>query len=115
MLKTNYYLGIQKFIKFPFTFVAIVGNKSDSVYPVSVHIFSILKVCFQSMVECNGKSLAVVYQQSEDLFQRLLKVKDIFQDWVTLGSIDIDAFIEENIKEVDDWEVTTLSLALLPS
>ena len=67
------------------------------------------------MVECNGKSLAVVYQQSEDLFQRLLKVKDIFQDWVTLGSIDIDAFIEENIKEVDDWEVTTLSLALLPS
>jgi dynein heavy chain 2 len=56
------------------------------------------------MSDRNVPSLIVVYRKAEDLFRRLLEEKDPFQDWVALGSVDLDKYVEENLHEVADWE-----------
>jgi dynein heavy chain 2, cytosolic len=56
------------------------------------------------MPERNSKHLNTVYIKAEELFQKLSEVKTAYLPWTVLGTIDLQAYIEQNFKTVDDWE-----------
>jgi dynein heavy chain 2 len=56
------------------------------------------------MADRNVPSLVIVYRKAEDLFRRLLEEKDPFLDWVALGSVNLDDYVQENLHEVADYE-----------
>jgi dynein heavy chain 2 len=56
------------------------------------------------MADRNVPSLVIVYRKAEDLFRRLLDEKNPFIDWVALGSVNLDQYVEENLHEVADYE-----------
>ena len=46
-----------------------------------------------------------VYEKAESLFSRLSAVKNKFEDWVVLGSVDMEQLVEEKLHSVGDWEM----------
>jgi dynein heavy chain 2 len=57
------------------------------------------------MSDRNAQSLIVVYRKAEELFKRLHEEKEQFSEWVALGSVNLEAYVEENLNEVADWEI----------
>lgn len=47
------------------------------------------------MPDKNAESLGVVYRKSEELFRRLQAEMVVFHEWVVLGSIDLDEYVDE--------------------
>ena len=45
-----------------------------------------------------------IHLQAEQLFRRLSQAKEVFNDWVILGCVDIEALVETNCTTVSDWE-----------
>jgi dynein heavy chain 2, cytosolic len=60
---------------------------------------------FTQLVENNSQSLMNVYFLAENLFVRLSKVQDTFKEWVILGTVDIDEFVEDAVVEIADYEM----------
>lgn len=87
-IRLRYYREMKKFINIPNSFRAFGDGK-----------------VFLQMVECNEKSLSVVYQKTEVLFTNLAKVTDMFKDWVVLGTVNLEEFVEEALFDVADWEL----------
>ncbi|KAJ3042257.1 Cytoplasmic dynein 2 heavy chain 1 [Rhizophlyctis rosea] len=87
-IRAKYYREMKKFINIPATFRGLGDGK-----------------IFEQMIDANVASLGVVYRKAELLFQNLLKVFDLFKDWVILGTVDLDEFAEEALGDVQDWEV----------
>ena len=44
------------------------------------------------------------------LFQRLVKARERFREWVVLGTVDIDALVEQHCTKLEDWEHNFRSL-----
>ncbi|KAJ3130163.1 Cytoplasmic dynein 2 heavy chain 1 [Nowakowskiella sp. JEL0407] len=86
-IRAKYYREMKKLINMPMAFRGFADGK-----------------IFSQMVDNNSSSLSTVYEKAENLFQNLSKVQDIFKDWVVLGMVDLDSFIEEAMDEVPDWE-----------
>ena len=42
--------------------------------------------------------------QAEQLFHRLHLAMERFRDWVVLGSLDLDALVDQHCHGVPDWE-----------
>jgi hypothetical protein len=42
--------------------------------------------------------------KAEELFQKLSEVQKVYLPWTILGTIDLQSYIEQNFKTVDDWE-----------
>jgi dynein heavy chain 2 len=87
-IKAKYFREMKKFINLPTSFKPL--GETD---------------IFACMVGQNSKSLMSVYQKADSLFQSLNKVLDVYKDWVILSSVDLDAFVEEALGEVSDWEM----------
>ncbi|KAI9209802.1 uncharacterized protein BJ171DRAFT_594818 [Polychytrium aggregatum] len=87
-IRAKYYREMKKFITIPSAFRG-VGDGS----------------IFALMIDRNAKSLSTVYQKAESLFQNLNRVFDIFKDWVIVGTMELDAFVEEALGDVTDWEL----------
>ncbi|PRP81711.1 hypothetical protein PROFUN_10811 [Planoprotostelium fungivorum] len=94
-IRAKYYGVMKKFIKFPSTFTGV--GDSD---------------IFKEMADRNPLSLIVVYKKAEELFKRLMEEQEIFREWVALGSVNIDAYVEENLRNVADWELNFKMLKL---
>jgi dynein heavy chain 2 len=60
---------------------------------------------FCHMVDNNSQSLMTVYTIAENLFLKLSKVMDVFKDWVILGQVDLEEFVEDSLENVLDWEM----------
>jgi dynein heavy chain 2 len=87
-IKSKYFREMKKFINLPATFKPL--GETD---------------IFSKMVEQNSKSLLSVYHKADVLFQSLSKVLDIFKDWMILGTVDLDTFVENALDEISDWEL----------
>ncbi|KAJ3052006.1 Cytoplasmic dynein 2 heavy chain 1 [Rhizophlyctis rosea] len=87
-IRAKYYREMKKFINLPVSFKGL-GDGG----------------LFERIIDANVASLATVYRKAETLFQNLLKVFDLFRDWVVLGTVELDEFTEEALGEVADWEV----------
>jgi len=46
-----------------------------------------------------------VYERAEVLFSRLSDERRKLQDWVALGTVDLEEFVDESLDEVKDWEL----------
>ena len=44
------------------------------------------------------------YVQAEVMFSRLLAASSQFEQWVVLGSVDLNALVEHQCQTVSDWE-----------
>ena len=88
-LKQSYYKEITSFITTPLRFQGFAGGKVD---------------IFKTMPERNSKHLNTVYMKAEELFQKLSEVKKVYIPWTILGTIDLQSYIDQNFKTVDDWE-----------
>jgi len=42
--------------------------------------------------------------KAEELFQKLSEVQKVYLPWTIFGTIDLQSYIEQNFKTVDDWE-----------
>jgi dynein heavy chain 2 len=87
-IRAKYYRELKSFVKIPMLFNGLGEEK-----------------IFSQMIEKNDKSLLVVYRKAEALFQKLGKVLEPFKEWVILGSVDIDEFVQEVLVDVADWEL----------
>lgn len=87
-IRAKYHREMKKFINIPISFRGFGDGK-----------------VFAHMVENNDKSLIVVYRKAEALFQNLAKVLDMFKDWVILGTVNLDEFVEDALYDVADWEL----------
>lgn len=47
------------------------------------------------MPDRNAGSLGIVYKKAEELFRKLLAEKDQFYEWVILGTLDLDEYVDE--------------------
>ncbi|KAI9332693.1 dynein heavy chain and region D6 of dynein motor-domain-containing protein [Obelidium mucronatum] len=87
-IKANYYREMKNIINIPAAFKGL----GDS-------------TIFTRMVDTNSSSLAIVYKKTDELFSNLLLVYDSFKDWVVLGSINLEAFVQDCLVDVSDWEL----------
>nr|ADI46856.1 DHC1bf [Volvox carteri f. nagariensis] len=60
---------------------------------------------FRPIVDANPAGIARVYAAAEALFAQLGEELKKYQDWMVLGTLDLDEFADENLMEVSDWEL----------
>ncbi|XP_063970614.1 cytoplasmic dynein 2 heavy chain 1 [Lytechinus pictus] len=89
-IRAKYYREMKKFISLPYHFRGIGDTGEPLIYP--------------AIIERNASGFLNVYKMAEVLFSKLDKAKDIFKDWVVLGSVDLDKLLETHLHTVADWE-----------
>lgn len=67
---------------------------------------------FQTIVERNAQGLMLCFLRSQELFKALNSVTDMFKEYVVLGQVDIEDLVENNLKDVNDWEKNFRALKL---
>nr|BCL66104.1 cytoplasmic dynein 1b heavy chain [Volvox africanus] len=60
---------------------------------------------FRPIVDANPAGIARVYAAAEALFAQLAEELKKYQDWMVLGTLDLDDFADANLTEVSDWEL----------
>jgi dynein heavy chain 2 len=97
-IRAKFYREIRRFVIIPqhFRGVSDVASAAETIFP--------------QMVERNSKGLLTVYGKAEMLFQRLVKARERFREWVVLGTVDIDALVEQHCTKLEDWEHNFRSL-----
>ncbi|GFR50179.1 hypothetical protein Agub_g12346, partial [Astrephomene gubernaculifera] len=60
---------------------------------------------FRPIVDANPAGIARVYAAAEALFAQLAEELKKYQDWMVLGTVDLDEFVDANLVEVSDWEL----------
>jgi dynein heavy chain 2 len=94
-LRAAYYREMKKFIAMPNNFGGLAANAA----------------VYQRMAERNVSSMVQVYTKAEDLFTRLVDLRDSLADWMVLGMVpDLDAYVEENVTEVSAWDANFKAL-----
>jgi dynein heavy chain 2 len=89
-LKEQYYNEISQFITTPLKFKGVGGTGTKT-------------EMFAMMPEMNSKHLKTVYSKAEELFDKLETLQNEYAPWTALGDFDIQAHIEENFSDVQDW------------
>lgn len=92
-VRAKYYREIKKIVNLPSGFKTL--GESD---------------VFTRAIESNVFSMSLVYKRAEQLFQNVSKTLDAFKEWVVLGMVDLEKFVQENVKDVPDWEYNFKSL-----
>ncbi|KAJ3116477.1 Cytoplasmic dynein 2 heavy chain 1 [Phlyctochytrium bullatum] len=87
-IRANYYREMKNIINIPSSFKGL-GD---------IDIYS-------QMIDKNPHTLFIVYKKTESLFSNLLSIYDKFKDWVILGTVNLETFIEEALSDVYDWEM----------
>lgn len=59
---------------------------------------------FKIIPDQNSAYLAAVYGKAEELFDKLLGVRDEYKPWTILGRLDLAQHIEEHFTQVADWD-----------
>jgi dynein heavy chain 2 len=85
-IRQSYYRELKKFVNIPYTFEGF-GN---------AHIY-------KKMGPRNSKRLLQVYAKAEALFERLQDILFKYQEWTILGQVDLDAYIEQNVKTSEEY------------
>ncbi|KAJ9505745.1 hypothetical protein QJQ45_029246, partial [Haematococcus lacustris] len=60
---------------------------------------------FRPIMDSNPAGIACVYAAAEALFNQLAEELKKYQDWVVLGTAELDEFVDEALSEVADWEL----------
>ena len=57
------------------------------------------------MTRANPKGVATVFKKAEKLFAKLQRSVAPFNDWVALGTVELEQFLAKNLNVVSDWEL----------
>ncbi|XP_037092634.1 cytoplasmic dynein 2 heavy chain 1-like [Pollicipes pollicipes] len=90
-IRLKYYSQLKRFLNIPNNFRGVgEGGPEASIYPI--------------IIERNAFRYNKLFHAAEELFQRLESVKDKFEDWVALGSVDMDDLIQKRCKTSEDYD-----------
>ena len=89
-IRMKYFSQLKRFLSIPNNFRGVSETTENSIFP--------------NIVDRNAHRFSHLFQKAEDLFNRLDKVKDRFNEWVALGSVDVEDYIMTNFKDSDQWE-----------
>lgn len=59
---------------------------------------------YRSLTRRNSASLIHVYEKAEELFVGLGQLRDNYEEWTALALVDLDVFVQDNVRHVDDFE-----------
>lgn len=85
-IRQSYYKELKKFVNIPYTFEGF-GNSQ----------------IYKKMGARNAKRLVQVYFKAESLFDRLSELLGRYADWTVLGQVDLDSYLEANVKTSDEY------------
>ena len=85
-IREHYYRNIRDFIAIPMSFNGV----------------GVAEI-FRSMTERNETGIETVFVKTEQLFGRLARVRRKYKDYVVLGLVDIEKWVE-CLEDVQDWE-----------
>ncbi|KAH3831149.1 hypothetical protein DPMN_104411, partial [Dreissena polymorpha] len=89
-VKAKYFREMKKFISIPNIFKGVSENTENLIFP--------------AIIDRNADGFFNCYQKGDALFKRLAEELEKFKEWVVLGSLDLDEFVEQHLKEQGDWE-----------
>lgn len=92
-IKAVYYREMKRFLAIPLTFRGCADVTSSSKHLI-----------FQSIMVRHSDDIVACFYTSNELFARLERALDQYQEWMVFSQVDIDELLEKNLKEVDDWE-----------
>ena len=67
---------------------------------------------FQTIIERNASGLMLCFLRSQELFNVLTSVMDMFKEYVVVGQVDVEDLVEKNLRDVTDWEKNFRALKL---
>ena len=88
-IRQNYYKELKKFVNIPYSFEGFGSNAQ----------------IYKKMGSRNSKRLVQVYFKAEILFDKLNDMLVRYNEWIQLGQIDLDQYIEANVKTSDEYSV----------
>ncbi|XP_052794024.1 cytoplasmic dynein 2 heavy chain 1-like isoform X3 [Mya arenaria] len=89
-VKAKYFREMKKFISIPNIFKGVGEGTENLIFP--------------AIIDRNADGFVNCYKKGDALFKRLAEELEKFKEWVVLGSLDLEEFIEAHLKEQADWE-----------
>ncbi|OWF37256.1 Cytoplasmic dynein 2 heavy chain 1 [Mizuhopecten yessoensis] len=89
-IKAKYFREMKRFIGIPSHFKGVGDEAVNLIFP--------------AIIDRNAEGFITCYRKADVLFKRLYAAQEQFKEWVVLGAIDLDQFVEDNLKEISDWE-----------
>jgi dynein heavy chain 2 len=86
-VRQTYFKELKKFVNIPFLFKGFGSNAA----------------IYRRMGPNNSKRLVQVYIKAEALFEKLNAVLARFDDWMKFAQIDLDQYLEANVKTSEDY------------
>ncbi|CAH8494873.1 unnamed protein product [Schistosoma turkestanicum] len=118
-IKAKYYRELKKFICIPNNFRGFnehiqsagdtnyITDSTDSTTTTTTNTTTTSthkKHIFSSIIDNQESALRICYKKAEFLFTRLFGSLKQFQDWVILGSINLDDFVDTHCRDLEDFE-----------
>ncbi|GIY28883.1 cytoplasmic dynein 2 heavy chain 1 [Caerostris darwini] len=89
-VRSKYYNQMKKFISIPILFKGVNDIQENLIFPV--------------ILDRNAYSFLDLYRKTEGLFMKLEEAKNKFQDWVALGSVNMEDFVSQHCVTTEDWK-----------
>ncbi|KAK3100036.1 hypothetical protein FSP39_013759 [Pinctada imbricata] len=89
-IQAKYFREMKRFISIPNNFKGVGDDTTNLIFP--------------AIIDRNAEGFITCYRKADALFKKLDASQTQFREWVVLGSIDLDLFVEENLKDLSDWE-----------
>ena len=92
-IRTTHYKQVKDFLNLPLVFKGVSDASEKPGF-------------FRGMVDSpiGAAGCAKVYEKTEALFVKLADEQKRYENWVALGTVDLDAFVEERFSETKDFE-----------
>ena len=92
-IKATYYREMKRFLAIPLTFKGCSDPTSSG-----------RNLIFQSIMSRHSEDIVACFCTSNELFTRLERGLEHYQEWMILGQVDIDELVEKNLHDATDWE-----------
>uniref|UniRef100_A0A5K4FDN9 Cytoplasmic dynein 2 heavy chain 1 n=1 Tax=Schistosoma mansoni TaxID=6183 RepID=A0A5K4FDN9_SCHMA len=110
-IKAKYYRELKKFICIPNNFrgfnefiPSVDDNYSRDSTTTTTSTSNTNKHIFSYIIDNQESGLRICYKKAEFLFTRLFGSLEQFQDWVILGSLNLDDFVDLHCRDLEDYE-----------
>ena len=92
-IRTAHYKQVKDFLNLPLVFKGVSDASEKPGF-------------FRGMVDSpdGAAGCAKVYEKTEALFAKLADEQKKYGEWVALGTVDLDAFVDEHLEESEDFE-----------
>ena len=116
-IRQSYYYEMKKFVAMPNTFEGIFVATVYIYTPISIlnleninHLGLGNSPVYKRMGPRNSKRLRRVFVKAEALFEKLAALLKRHTNWIRLGQVDLEQYVEANVLRPDDYIVNFKSL-----